>query len=227
VAEVRRIQDRYRNVERRVFGPREREPDPARLPPCEILHIAADLLTDDQSAWRSEIRFDGPLSAPEWSARRIAACRLSTRLTVLSGCASAGTAPAGAEGLLGLSSAFLSAGSQAVVATLWPVDDRATLALTSRFYSMLAQGRTAAEALRFAQESMQGNPRTRSCFYWAGFVLIGDGSVSLPVESRPHREWIVAAVCLGLVVLLAWIGLRTGRDFEGGSSGGPRRRASG
>ena len=103
---------------------------------------------------------------------------------MLSGCESAGGRVLSGEGVLGLTAAFMSAGVPAIVATLWPVDDRATAAFMSRFYDGLSRGRTAAAALREAQNAVRDDRRTRAPFYWAGFVLLGEGDVRFPLRRR-------------------------------------------
>jgi hypothetical protein len=84
----------------------------------------------------------------------------------------------------GLSSAFLSAGVPTVLATLWKIDDRSTVRLVTRFYEELANGRTAAAALGVAQRSMREDPSTRWPYYWAGFVLVGDGETGIELQRR-------------------------------------------
>ena len=95
-----------------------------------------------------------------------------TDLVVLSGCQSQSGKRTRGDDIIGLSQAFLYAGSPSVVASLWDVDDDATRLLMVAFYSHLRQGRSKSDALRAAQvEVRQKYP---SPFYWAGFVLTGD-----------------------------------------------------
>ena len=90
-------------------------------------------------------------------------------------CESAGGRILSGEGVLGLCGAFLSAGIPAVVATLWPVDDRTTAELMTVFYEELARGETVARSLRRAQMAIRQGHETGNPFFWAGFVLVGDG----------------------------------------------------
>src|SRR5678809_1199902 len=69
------------------------------------------------------------------------------------------------EGMAGLTSAFLTAGAPAAVATLWPVDDRTTERLMDAFYGELGHGATIAAALRAAQGVVRADPATRHPFY--------------------------------------------------------------
>lgn len=94
-----------------------------------------------------------------------------TTLVVLSACdTSLGQRSRGDE-MIGLSRAFMHAGTPSVLASLWKVDDRATLQFMRHFYFELAAGKDNARALRAAQRLTRihyPNPRD-----WAGFVLIG------------------------------------------------------
>lgn len=102
--------------------------------------------------------------------------RLSTELVTLSGCRTALGKEISGEGLVGLTRGFMYAGARRVLAGLWNVNDAATAELMRRFYKeMLGEKHLApAAALRVAQVSMLREPRWRSPFYWAAFVLQGE-----------------------------------------------------
>ncbi len=107
--------------------------------------------------------------------------RLGADLVVLSGCETALGATVRGEGILGLTRAFFHAGASQVLASLWPVRDRATAELMQRFYrAMLRDGRSPAAALRQAQLDLRQQPRWRDPYYWAGFILEGDWRVPAP-----------------------------------------------
>jgi CHAT domain-containing protein len=103
---------------------------------------------------------------------------LHARLVVLSACQTAlgsgvlADVPAG-DDWVGLVEGFLYAGAAHVLATLWPVEDRATANLMERFYGAVAAGRPEAEALAVAQRQALRNSATADPFYWAGFTLSG------------------------------------------------------
>jgi CHAT domain-containing protein len=96
-----------------------------------------------------------------------------TDLVVLSACqTNLGELSAGDE-LVGLTRAFFFAGTPSVMATLWNVDDETTGLLMERFYTHLRAGMGKAAALRQAQlELIEDYPDP---YYWAGFVLSGEG----------------------------------------------------
>lgn len=108
-------------------------------------------------------------------AHEIRHLRLPADLVVLSACRTALGREVRGEGLLGLTQSFFQAGARRVVVSLWPVDDRATAQLMTRFYrAMLAEGQSPAAALRTAQRSLRREPPFHSPAFWAGFVLQGD-----------------------------------------------------
>lgn len=131
--------------------------------------------------------------------------RLNAELVVLSACETAiGSEELGSGvEILGLGYQIQEAGAQAVLASLWKVSDPGTQALMSAFYEALAQGMTKAEALQTAQQAMIAHSGTVSDgddpragarplsrdggaiasnypgyshpYYWAPFILIGNG----------------------------------------------------
>ena len=70
--------------------------------------------------------------------------------------------------------AFLYAGANRVLATLWSVDDQATAEFMRHFYTaLLTKQRTPAEALADARQALRKIPRYSHPWYWAAFVLHG------------------------------------------------------
>ncbi len=104
--------------------------------------------------------------------------RLNAKLVTLSGCDTAlgsgyfAEVPAG-DDLIGLTRAFLYAGTPSVLASLWEVNDRSAGVLMRSFYGHLRQT-DKATALARAQRSMRarkgeyGHP-----YFWSSFVLVG------------------------------------------------------
>jgi len=174
--------------------------DPEFLRGFDLLHLATHAEVDDQNPWQSALLLGA--GRVRLSAAAIARSRLDARLAVLAACASADGRLLSGEGVLGLASAFLSAGAPAVIATLWPVDDASTAALMERFYADLAAGKSAAAALAAAQAALRADPRTAHPFFWAGFVLIGDGEAGLPLAPRSFLARRGPQLLAGLAALL-------------------------
>ncbi len=97
---------------------------------------------------------------------------LDAEMVVLSGCETALGPELSGEGLIGLTRAFLYAGADSVVMSLWPVEDRSTRELMDSFYRLLADADPAA-ALRGAKLELADTPGFDHPFHWAPFVLVG------------------------------------------------------
>lgn len=94
----------------------------------------------------------------------------NNQLVVISGCDTAMGEQLNGEGMQGLSRAFISQGVQNVIATQWPVSDRASAAFMKAFHIQLKQYGSISQALRQAQLTLQKNPRYRHPFYWAAYI---------------------------------------------------------
>jgi CHAT domain-containing protein len=84
--------------------------------------------------------------------------------------------PAG-DDFVGLTRAFLYAGSTSVMATLWEVDDASTLDLMKQFYGGLQVAGSVqdkADALAQAQRKLLSTDRYKHPYYWAPFLLVGE-----------------------------------------------------
>ena len=105
--------------------------------------------------------------------------QLRADLVTLSACETAlgssyfGHLPVG-DDFVGLTRAFMDAGGETVLASLWEVDDRATLDLMKSFYNNLGKQSPAA-SLAAAQRSMLTEKDNPDPYQWAAFVLVGPG----------------------------------------------------
>jgi CHAT domain-containing protein len=114
---------------------------------------------------------------------------LKAQLVVLSACdtaaggkldeAQTGLADGG-DALSGLARAFIYAGARNVMATEWKVDATASQAEMSAFLKVASQpGASVLDAFAASQKSLYDQAETAHPFYWAAFVLVGDGGDSL------------------------------------------------
>jgi CHAT domain-containing protein len=151
----------------------------ARLPNTGTLHLATFGVLNKHNPLFSFVELapsagnDGRLEVNE-----VFGLGLSGQLVVLSACQTAlgsgatADVPAG-DDWVGLVQAFLQGGARGVLASLWPVDDRATAQLMENFHRRLATGVPAQRALAEAQRTFLRESKRASPFYWAGFVLNG------------------------------------------------------
>ena len=102
---------------------------------------------------------------------------LGTKLVVLSACETGVGDLARGEGVYSLRRAFVEAGAETQVMSLWQVDDGATQALMSGYYRrMFQEGKGRSAALREQQLAMLADEAHAHPYYWASFIVSGDPS---------------------------------------------------
>jgi tetratricopeptide (TPR) repeat protein len=166
---------------------------------ARVVHLATHTILDERSGQGAAILLtagggdDGLLTPAEIT-------RLADRsdLTVLAGCRTALGSGEDGQALVSLTGAFLAAGSRAVVATLWDVDDAATAAFMEQLYWELGQGLAPAEALRAAKRRLRADPRWRRPEIWAAYVLIGDAPPVVP-RRRAWWGWLAGGIALAML----------------------------
>jgi len=97
-----------------------------------------------------------------------------TKLVVLSACDSGVGEVKNGEGVYGLRRAFVLAGSETQVMSLWKVRDDATRDLMIAYYANLKRGMGRGEALRQVQMAILRNPKRKHPYYWASFIQSGE-----------------------------------------------------
>lgn len=125
------------------------------------LHLALHTGPGPRGAWLQ-------LADRQVSASEIVAGRIGPRLVVLASCSS-GVRP-GRQMWGSLGAAFLAAGSRAVLASLWSVEDERAREFVLRFY---AEGGAADPSGALARTQRVAIAEGRSPMFWAPFVLIG------------------------------------------------------
>ena len=145
-------------------------------PEAGLIHVAAHAVYDRQTPRQSRLllagdeKEDGSLTLLE--VEEVLDLR-GTRLVALSACETGLGELSPGDEIVGLSRGFLVAGAQAVVSTLWRVEDEASAGLMVAFYSHFMQGMPAAESMQQAQELLRNDPATEAPYYWAGYTLTG------------------------------------------------------
>jgi CHAT domain-containing protein len=115
-------------------------------------------------------------------AREIMKLNLHADLAVLSACQTARGRVSAGEGLIGMSWALFVAGTPTTVASQWKVDSTSTARLMVEFHRLLSAQESQsgkrvnkAEALRRAALKLASEPKYKHPFYWASFVVVGNG----------------------------------------------------
>jgi CHAT domain-containing protein len=134
---------------------------------CDALHLATHgVFRADNPAFSALELADGWLSVGE-----LAELSGDRALVTLSACHTAMSGIGPGDELVGLTRAVLGAGSAALLASLWAVDDDTTANLMTTFYTGLRRGQSRAASLRAAAlEVRASDPHP---YFWAPFVLVG------------------------------------------------------
>ena len=186
--EVNKLRGLYKPANSRVYVGAEAQEQRAKaeMGRYRVLHFATHGVLDDLNPMYSHLVLsqsglgedgeDGLLHASE-----IMRLDLKADMVVLSACQTARGRFGAGEGVMGMSWALFVAGSPTTVVSQWSVESSSTTQLMVEFHRNLLQARerklrlSKAEALRKASLSLLKSSRYGHPFYWAGFVLIGDG----------------------------------------------------
>ncbi|KAJ7416125.1 Tetratricopeptide repeat protein 28 [Willisornis vidua] len=135
--------------------------------------------------------------------------RLPVKLVVL-GSYQESSSKVTSDGVIGLTRAFLAAGAQCVLVSLWPVPVAASKMFVHAFYSSLLNGMKASAALGEAMKTVQSSKQFSHPANWAGFMLIGSdmklnspsslvGQALIEILQHPERARDALRVLLHLV----------------------------
>ncbi len=176
--------------------------------PARILHLASHAVLDERPGGSAAIVL-GSDSANDGLLypREIARLEMAVGLTVLSACRTALADDQG-RALSSLAGAFLAAGSAAVIATLWDVDDQSSAVFMEQLYHFLGRGLAPADALRQAKLRLHSDPDWDRPSVWAAYVLVGD--VGPLIERQRGWTWLLVAAALLLPITAWWLRPRKG-----------------
>jgi CHAT domain-containing protein/tetratricopeptide (TPR) repeat protein len=154
-----------------------------------IAESAGRLAAPDEPMLRSGLYAAGntPVTALELSSLNL----WGTQLVVLSACDTGLGQTEVGQGVAGLRRAFIVAGAETVVASLWKIEDAIAPELMQHYYRDLVAGRGRAEALHAAMRAIRAeHPHP---YYWAAFIVVGkDGPLrpmprtASPVTTTSH-----------------------------------------
>jgi len=143
-----------------------------------IIHFACHGTLDERFPSRSALILSSANTSEDdglLQTREIYGLAMNAGMVVLSACQTAKGHLEKSEGPMALTRPFFFAGARSIIASLWPISDKATVFFMHEFYRNLILGRSKSESLRYAKikmlDSSWGHP-----YYWASFMLQGDPS---------------------------------------------------
>jgi len=165
---------------------------------ADILHLSMHGLVDYETPDNSSLLFHDGVDDFALRASEIGQLDIDPDLVILSSCQSASGQINRAEGVQGLSRAFILAGSSAVLSSLWNTSEYSSSVLLPDFLNSLKQSATASTSLREAKLSYLSSvrPSLKHPFYWANFILISSA------EASPNSLQTPLIVLFGLLTLL-------------------------
>lgn len=153
-------------------------------PTGRVLHVATHAEADTIDPLHSRILLapatqpaDGPDSL---LAKDIYNLKLNNvSLVTLSACETGLGRIARGDEILGFTRAFFYAGATSLIVSMWPVADESSALTMRTFYSQLADGHEAIDAMRTAQLAVMQNSQFAHPFFWAPFDLMGGWRLSI------------------------------------------------
>ncbi|MCZ6572882.1 MAG: CHAT domain-containing protein, partial [Planctomycetota bacterium] len=133
------------------------------------VHLACHGLIDRERPTLSSLAITGG----NLTAFDVMRMNFAADLVVLSACETGKGKIVRGEGLIGLTRAFMLAGTPRVIVSLWPVEDKATQALMKKFFQLWKRGAPAASALMKAQAHVRSKKKWKHPSYWAAWQLWG------------------------------------------------------
>jgi CHAT domain-containing protein len=127
---------------------------------------------------------------------------LKAELAVLTACETGSGQIEKGEGIMSLAHSFMHAGCKSVVMSLWKIDEKTSMEITTAFYKYLSQGNTKSESLRKAKLDLLDSKGSKFAhpYYWAGLTLVGDQEAMF---TKRNQGYPAVLMITGLATIVA------------------------
>lgn len=172
------------------------------LQQCRIFHFAGHAIMDNTNAYLA-------LESEHISYEDIQMNYHNTDLTVLSACETGLGKWIPGDANRSLAKAFTESGTNAVVHSIWTVNDSSTSQIMIDFYRNIRAGQTLGAALSYAKLNYLSNAsfEWRQPHYWAGFVLTGDPELVLSL-GNDQEFWFILVIGVTIFLIFAFFIMR-------------------
>jgi len=142
---------------------------------ARLIHVASHGVFLPERPMNSYLALSGqPPTEGRLSAEEILQLDLSqTEMIVLSACDTGRSEIAAGDEVIGLTRAFLHAGTRTLVASLWPLSDKSASSMVRKFYASYSKGLSPERSLNEALRLVKSEPEFSHPFFWAPFELFG------------------------------------------------------
>jgi Uncharacterized protein conserved in bacteria len=172
VAEIQDIAPLFRNAETKLENQCTKDFFTFNSGRYSYIHLATHSVYDARSPLSSYILFNGSNDHDtKLKVSDIFGLKLNANLVTLSACQTGLGNISNSDELVGLSRAFIYAGTPSIIVSLWNVADAPTAKLMSYFYDYLKNNPTNV-ALTLAERKLMIS--YKDPYYWAPFILMGN-----------------------------------------------------
>jgi|GEM_PF-3550147 len=154
------------------------------LESVRLLHLACHHVFNASIPQLSFLKLAGSSGADNLYAFEISELSLTAELVSLSSCQSGLSHVETGDEQYGIVRAFLAAGAQSVISTLWSIEDESAATFFAQFYRMARQ-QSLGEAMRQAQLYLLKDPRYCLPSFWAPYTLSGCWNKLLDFSHNP------------------------------------------
>ena len=168
----------------------------------DLVHLAMHALVNDADPTLSKLIF-GSARDSVLTTSDIYGIPLSAKMVVLSACNTGiGTLHRG-EGILSLARGFIYSGGQAVVMSLWEVEDKSGTEIVKSFYDNIRQGKSKSRSLRKAKLNFleDANQLKSHPYFWATLVIYGENSPVYVPAWKKSTVFAVPFLAIAFIVL--------------------------
>ena len=169
----------------------------------DIIHLAIHGISDSTDRYNSRLIFNGT-EDNVLQTKDIYLANLNSRLVVLSACESGVGEINEGEGTFSIARGFALTGTEAIVMSLWKVDDGSSAQLMVDFYKGLNKKLTVSAALIDSKKNYLATADEYSShpYYWSSFVMLG---YDINLSSDRNNNWMyVLALVVLVILLISW-----------------------
>lgn len=165
---------------------------------AKVLHLSLHGLVDQNDPTRSCVVFDDTADDFLLSPQDLYKNNIMADLVLLSACHSASGKIYSGEGVQGMTKAFILAGAQNVLSSLWNASETSSLDITLSFLKNSEKGWPLDIALQAAKLDYlkKATPSLQHPYYWSNYILMG--KVAAPEKASRNHVFFYIALMLGV-----------------------------